>query len=285
MPVEDDVAPVVLPSANIFRAVPLAAVVAPEITITPAPAPVVENPTLTPPSPSNEILLSVTVEDVVAPVVFPSANRFCTVPDAAAVGTEITTLDPLMPTEAAPAPSNDSEPAAITPEDVEVVVLPTAYSDSVGAVCAAVVAPDMTTTPAPAAVVENPTDTPPSPSKLRFVSVCVVLLVAPVVFPSATALPTVPDPAAAGTDKTSAPADMPAESTPVADIDRLPSVTTDELDCAVVLPAITMLSAVLPLITTLDPETPTLTAPAPSKDRLPAWIAPELVDVVVLPPT
>jgi hypothetical protein len=36
-------------------------------------------------------------------------------------------------------------------------------------------------------------------------------------------------------------------------------------------------------ITTLEPEMPMLTAPAPSNDRLPAAIAPDVADVVVLP--
>jgi hypothetical protein len=99
------------------------------MTIAPAPAAVVENPTETIPAPDSETLESVCVVDEVAAVVFPIANWFCMTP------------------------------------------------------LAAVVAPDMTSAPAPAAVVENPTETPPAPEIEMLESVCVVELVAAVVFP------------------------------------------------------------------------------------------------------
>jgi hypothetical protein len=42
------------------------------------------------------------------------------------VGAEITTLEPDTPTLMMPAPSNDSDPASIAPDEADVVVFPTA---------------------------------------------------------------------------------------------------------------------------------------------------------------
>ena len=65
-------------------------------------------------------MVSVAVVEVVAAVVLPIAKRLSAV---ALVGAEIMMLLLLMPTLAAPAPANESDPAPITPEDVAAVVL------------------------------------------------------------------------------------------------------------------------------------------------------------------
>jgi hypothetical protein len=102
---------------------------------------------------------------------------------AAGDGAEITTLEFEMPTETIPAPSNESEPAAFTPEDTDEVVLPTAKSDRSGFVAA--VEAEITRAPAPAAVVEYPTETIPAPDMDTLDRVCVVEDDAAVVFPMA----------------------------------------------------------------------------------------------------
>ncbi len=119
------------------------------------------NPPLTPPA--NDMLSAVSawvIEDVV-PVVLPIAERPIEVAEAAIVEAEITTLLPLIPTLTAPAPSKLSDPAAITPELADVVVLPTAKMLSPAAVCAAVDAEMTTLDP------EMPIETMPAPSKLN----------------------------------------------------------------------------------------------------------------------
>lgn len=104
-------------------------------------------------------------------------------PLAAGDGAEMTTELPLIPTETIPAPSNDREPAWLRPELTLVVVLPTAKRDRSGFVAA--VEADMTIAPAPAAVVEYPTETMPAPDSDTLESVCVVDEVAAVVLPIA----------------------------------------------------------------------------------------------------
>ncbi len=98
----EDESEVVFPSATTLFAVPLATVVAPEITRAPAPAAVVEKPTETPPAPEIETLVSDCDVELVAAVVFPIANWFCVPAMAAAVAPEIITLPAENPTDTPP---------------------------------------------------------------------------------------------------------------------------------------------------------------------------------------
>jgi hypothetical protein len=82
-----------------------------------------------------------------------------------------------------PAPSKDKEPAWFRPDETLVVVLPTAKSDKRGFVAA--VEAEITRAPAPAPVVEYPTETIPAPETDILDSVCVVEDDAAVVLPIA----------------------------------------------------------------------------------------------------
>ena len=180
------VAPVVLPRAK--KLLVAAAAVAPEIIITPAPAAVVENPMLAAPAAEKLKLVSVSVVELVAPVVLPRANRLLTVPLAALLA-EITTTPALAavvdsPTLTMPAPERLRLPSVSTLDDVAAVVLPRATM-LFPVPLAAVVAPEMITTPAPAAVVDIPIETPPAPDRDKLTSVSTVEDVAAVVLPNA----------------------------------------------------------------------------------------------------
>lgn len=98
-------------------------------------------------------------------------------------GPEITTLLFDTPTETAPAPSNDTEPAAMTPDETEEVVLPTAKMERSGFVAA--VDADTTRMPAAAPVVDTPTETIPAPDMDIADSVCVLDEEIAVVLPEA----------------------------------------------------------------------------------------------------
>lgn len=255
--------------------------------MTKTPEELVAYPTLTPPAPDTDKIDNVPAAELLSLVVLPSAPRFCAVPEATVAGEEITTLLPLIPTETAPAPSNESEPAPITPELTEVVVLPTAKRLRLGAVCAAVVAPDRTSTPAPAPVVENPADKPPAPETESAVRVSTEDDVAPVVLPSATMFSAVPLATVAGEEITTLEPEIPTETAPAPSNDNAPAAIAPLDVEVVVFPTAKRLSAAAVCagaeITTLDPLMPTDTTPAPSNDREPAPITPELAEVVVFP--
>lgn len=91
-------------------------------------------------------------------VVLPTAYRLS---EPTLAGAEITTLELETPTETMPAPSKETEPAAITPLDTDDVVFPTANILRSGFVAA--VDADITRIPDPAAVVDTPTETIPAP--------------------------------------------------------------------------------------------------------------------------
>jgi hypothetical protein len=139
--------------------VPLA--VTPEITRTPEDS--VSYPTLTPPAPETVRSESVATAETLAPVVFPIADRLCTVPLATVAGEDITTEPPDIPTLTAPAPSKLSERASAVIEDIEVVVFPTANRPRVCTDCdVAAELAEMTIDPP-----DMPTETSPAPSKLN----------------------------------------------------------------------------------------------------------------------
>jgi hypothetical protein len=203
----------------------------------------------------------------------------------------MTTLDPLMPTLASPAPSKDREPGSITPEEVESVVFPTAKTLSVGLVWAAVVAPDIISAPASAAVVEKPTETPPAPETEKLVRDCVVDDDT-VVLPIAYSLCAVADAGAADTEMIAMLLDeYPTDAIPA------PLRVTDlaskvvELDKPVVLPEakppivwIVCGAVVAPEITIVLFENPREIPPAPERASPSGnWLDDELVKPVVLP--
>jgi hypothetical protein len=159
----------------------------------------VAKPTLTPPAPETDRLPSVPTAEDDADVVFPSAARLLAVPEAAVVAPEkIRVLDEI-PTVTPPAPEKESASGSADDVEDELVVFPTAKRLREPWL-AAVVAPDMTSAPAPAAVVEKPTETPPAPLIDMLLSVCVVDEVAAVVFPMANSFCTTPEAAGLGTE-------------------------------------------------------------------------------------
>lgn len=175
----DDVVPVVLPTATWLPVTaPEAEVVAPEMTIVEP-----ERPTLTPPAPENVKLESVATDEVVRPVVLPSATMSAVwIVCAAVVAPAMTMDEPLNPTETPPAPENVNWDRLVFCEEVEPVVLPTATWLPVPA---APVAPETISV-----LPEKPTDTPPAPLIVRSCETAAVVDdVEPVVFPRAVQFP------------------------------------------------------------------------------------------------
>ena len=143
----------------------------------------------------------------------------------------MTTLLFETPTETIPAPSKLIEPAAITPDETDEVVLPTANIDNNGLVAA--VETETIKTPEFAAVAK-PTEAIPAPLIEKLPSVPTADDEADVVLPRANMLFAVPEATGGVTDSIKTPelaaVEKPAEIPPVADTARLVRVPTADDD-------------------------------------------------------
>src|SRR5215467_13602182 len=142
---------------------------------TPAPAAVVENPTLTPPAPDTDICVSVSTVLEVAAVVLPRTNSESAVPDAPPAAAEITKVDPLQPALTFPVALTAKAVRTRVVELVPAVVFPAADID-----CAeGRVAPEKTKLPP-----ENPALIPPVTEIVWSVSDTVEVELTAVVLPT-----------------------------------------------------------------------------------------------------
>ena len=138
-----------------------------------------ESPTLRAPVALKDRDPAPAAPEEVLTVVFPTAKMLCA--PAATVAPEMIRVFDENPTVTAPVPENDIASGSTEEVEDEIVVLPTANKLRLPWLAADVA--EITSAPAPAAVVENPTETIPAPETDMLDNVWVVDDVAAVVLP------------------------------------------------------------------------------------------------------